>query len=113
MTEAGLDAAGMRLLGEHFDAVLYLAAYPDISAARCNPLLHYAQTGWREGRRPNAWFDTAYYLASNRDVAEAGVNPLWHFLVSGREEGRAPARPAGLQRDRLELHPRVLQQRLV
>lgn len=98
----GLDAAGMRLLAEHFDAAFYLSRYADIRIARCDPMRHYALTGWREGRRPNAWFDTAYYLASNRDVAEAAVNPLWHFLVRGRAEGRVPVRPASLQRDRLD-----------
>jgi len=72
----GLDAAGMRLLAEHFDAAFYLHRYTDIRVARCDPMRYYAQTGWREGRRPNAWFDTAYYLASNRDVAAAAVNPF-------------------------------------
>ena len=100
--ESGLDAAGMQLLAEHFDAAFYLRRYDDVRAVRCDPVLHYAQAGWREGRWPNAWFDTAYYLDSNRDVAQAGVNPLWHFLVRGRAEGRAPMRPAGVQRDRLD-----------
>ncbi len=98
----GLDAAGMQLLAEHFDPAFYLSRYEDVRAAGGDPALHYALAGWREGRRPNAWFDTAYYLASNRDVAQAAVNPLWHFLVQGRAEGRAAARPASLQRDRLD-----------
>ena len=94
----GLDADTLRLLTEHLDASYYAARYEDIRAAGCDAALHYATTGWRERRRPNAWFDTAYYLDSNRDVADAQVNPLWHYLVRGQAEGRAPMRPAALQR---------------
>ncbi len=98
----GLDADTLRLVTEHLDAGYYAARYDDIRAAGCDAALHYATTGWRERRRPNAWFDTAYYLDSNRDVAEAQVNPLWHYLVRGQDEGRAPMRPAALQRDQLD-----------
>jgi len=98
----GLDADTLRLVTEHLDASYYAARYDDIRAAGCDAALHYATTGWRERRRPNAWFDTAYYLDSNRDVAEAQVNPLWHYLVRGQGEGRAPMRPAALQRDQLD-----------
>ena len=54
-----------------------------------NPLQHYEQFGWKEGRDPSASFDTLGYLAANPDVAAAHVNPLDHFLQFGIYEGRA------------------------
>jgi hypothetical protein len=47
-----------------------------------NPLAHYEQFGWKEGRDPSAHFDTTGYLAANPDVAAAGVNPLDHYLIN-------------------------------
>ena len=54
-----------------------------------NPLEHYEQFGWKEGRDPASYFDTLGYLAANSDVAAANVNPLDHFLQFGIYEGRA------------------------
>ena len=74
-----------------FDAQYYLAHNPDVAAAGVNPLQHYEQFGWHEGRNPNADFDTNYYLAHNPDVAAAGVNPLQHYEQFGWLEGRNPS----------------------
>lgn len=35
-----------------FDSDFYLIQNPDIAAARIDPLLHFLEHGWREGRRP-------------------------------------------------------------
>jgi len=67
----------------------YLAHYADVAAANVNPLEHYEQFGWKEGRDPATYFDTVGYLAANPDVAAANVNPLDHFLQFGIREGRA------------------------
>jgi hypothetical protein len=61
-----------------------------VAAAGVNPLDHYRQFGWREGRNPSEEFWSAAYLAKNPDVAAAGVNPLEHFLMFGIYEGRDP-----------------------
>jgi serralysin len=53
-----------------------------------NPLLHYVEYGWREGRDPSSLFSTGGYRAANPDVASAGIDPLNHFLVWGIHEGR-------------------------
>lgn len=82
-----------RSLAAHFDAGYYLAANPDVRAAGLDPLLHFIQSGWREGRNPSPAFDVAYYLRQCPDVAEAGINPLLHFVWSGAREGRLPIRP--------------------
>jgi hypothetical protein len=64
------------------------AHYADVAAAGANPLDHYMQFGWQEGRDPSAGFDTRGYLAANPDVAAGGANPLAHYLQFGIYEGR-------------------------
>jgi hypothetical protein len=71
-----------------FDRAFYLAANPDVAAAGVDPLAHYEQFGWREGRDPSPDFDVGAYLAANPDVAAAGVEPLQHYLTVGIQEGR-------------------------
>jgi len=73
-----------------FDAAYYLAHNPDVAAAGVNPLQHYLQYGWKEGRDPNAFFSTSWYLAQNPDVVAARLNPLEHFENYGWQEGRDP-----------------------
>jgi hypothetical protein len=60
-----------------------------VKAAGINPLDHYNQFGWREGRDPSMDFDTGDYLAAYPDVAAAHVNPLTHYLQHGVHEGRS------------------------
>jgi hypothetical protein len=72
-----------------FDAQFYLSAYPDVAAQGIDPLNHYMESGWREGRNPNARFSTTGYLLANPDVRAAGINPLVHFWEYGQTEGRS------------------------
>ncbi|MFB9969157.1 hypothetical protein ACFFMP_03425 [Pseudoroseomonas cervicalis] len=53
-----------------------------------DPLQHYHESGWREGRTPSERFDGAAYLAAYADIAEGQYDPLLHFLKYGRDEGR-------------------------
>ena len=76
--------------GRDFDAAWYLARNPDVAAAGADPLRHYADHGWKEGRDPNTYFGTAWYLKQNPDVAAARVNPLQHYADRGWREGRDP-----------------------
>ena len=81
-----------------FDRVWYLEQNPDVAAAGVDPLVHYATTGFEEGRDPGPRFDASWYLEMHPDVCAAGVNPLLHYVVSGAAEGRAarvlrPLRP--------------------
>lgn len=89
-----------RLLGlPGFDPEYYLGSNADVRSARRDPLRHYCEHGWREGRRPSAGFDGQAYLRANPDVRAAGLNPLLHFLDHGLAEGRrldaAPSGEAG------------------
>jgi serralysin len=72
-----------------FDTSAYLAVNKDVAAAGINPLDHYHQSGWREGRDPGLLFDTKLYLLNNPDVAAAGVDPFEHYLTFGRFEIRS------------------------
>ncbi len=88
----------------------YLDMYPDVAAARSNPLIHHIMQDIREVgasdialaiqdngdaselevMRPE--FSVAYYLARNTDVADAGLDPLRHYYYTGWREGRNPNR---------------------
>ena len=85
----GTDRDAARdLAASAFDAAYYLSAWPDVAAAGQDPLDHFLQTGWREGRDPSRDFSVAGYLEANPDLADAGVNPFLHWLAAGRAEGR-------------------------
>ena len=71
-----------------FDASYYLGHNADVLAAHVDPLLHYEQFGWLEGRDPSAGFSTNQYLAANTDVAAASVDPLAHYAQFGQTERR-------------------------
>ncbi len=73
-----------------FDENFYLANNPDVAASGVDPALHFAQRGWKEGRKPSPGFDPEFYLSRYPDIAESGANPLLHYLRSGRSEGRRP-----------------------
>ena len=68
----------------------YLAINRDVSTAGVNPLTHFDQSGWKEGRLPSIAFDTSRYLMANPDIAAAHIDPLNHFLSTGAGEGRQP-----------------------
>ena len=79
----------------HFDFTWYLATNPDVAASRLDPLRHYLEYGWREGRRPNSDFCPVKYLAQHPDLAEAGGDPLLHAIQAGRSmpSGTSSVRP--------------------
>ena len=82
--------ASLQLIRESslFDADWYRSTYPDVQQAGVDPLLHYFDHGWREGRNPGPDFNSSSYLRGNPDVASLGVNPLLHYVEFGRSEGR-------------------------
>lgn len=92
----------LEVIAPLFDRGYYLSRYPDIAAAKIDPVWHYCAAGWREGRDPSAAFDTRYYLRQNQDVAAAGINPFVHYIGNGRNEGRKPVPDmAGVRRQLL------------
>jgi glycosyltransferase involved in cell wall biosynthesis len=84
-----LTAARERFeIGKHFDVEYYAREYPDIALDPSQLLGHFCETGWCEGRNPNAFFDTVSYLLHNTDVARSKINPYYHYLKHGLIEGR-------------------------
>jgi serralysin len=59
-----------------------------VAKAGIDPLQHYEQFGWKEGRDPGPNFSTSHYLAVNPDVKLAGINPLDHYVLYGQAEHR-------------------------
>lgn len=89
-----------RIVAASFDRAYYLRRYADLAAfarehPEFDPVLHYLETGWMEGRDPNAVFSTSDYLELNPDVREAKVNPFYHYLTAGKSEGRFASLPGG------------------
>lgn len=76
-----------------FDSAWYLATYQDVAAANCDPLEHYLNFGYKEGRNPNRFFDTHFYLTMYPDLASCHLNPFIHYILYGASEGRLPRPP--------------------
>lgn len=81
----------------HFDPLYYLEHNPDVAAAAVDPLNHYRNVGWTEGRDPSADVHLASvngleYIASYGDLIGAlGANKpagYKHFATTGLFEGR-------------------------
>ncbi|WP_238367983.1 glycoside hydrolase family 99-like domain-containing protein [Mesobacterium pallidum] len=70
-----------------FDTLFYLGSFGPGQKPE-DPISHYLETGWKEGRDPAPWFSTWHYLADNQDVAASGLNPFVHYVLSGQKEGR-------------------------
>lgn len=77
-----------RVVRPEFDAKYYRKFCPDVARAGIDPLSHFLDYGWHEGRDPNASFSVKQYLETNVDVARAEINPFYHYLGFGRREGR-------------------------
>ncbi len=73
---------------KYFDKHWYLKMYPDVKKAGVDPVKHYLQFGWKEGRNPSKKFSTNDYLDLNADVKRAKINPLLHYEKYGKREGR-------------------------
>jgi len=72
-----------------FDSAYYLQNNPDVRNTDGDPLLHFIEHGWKEGRNPSPDFETNFYLSMYPDVKKSGMNPLVHFIVYGTKEGRS------------------------
>ena len=71
-----------------FDSNWYLEQNLDVKESDQDPIRHYLEHGYKEGRDPNPTFDQSWYLQENQDVAVSGINPLVHYIKFGKSEGR-------------------------
>ena len=88
----GLSDAEAAVLREAFDAGYYRDRYPDIAGSGLEPLRHFLERGWGEGRDPSPDFATTWYCDTHPEVRAEGVNPFVHWVLYGRARGR-PGRP--------------------
>ena len=77
-----------------FSLFYYLTNNPDVWYQKVDPLSHFCQHGWKQGRNPNPNFHIKAYLSMYKDVARTGVNPLLHYIKFGKSEGRLTILPA-------------------
>ena len=71
---------------KYFNKRWYLRKYTDVARKGVDPVLHYLNNGWKEGRNPGPKFDTKKYLEYNSDVRKANINPLLHYERNGKYE---------------------------
>ena len=62
--------------------------YPEVREMCINPLMHFMQRGWREGKNPSENFNTKLYLELHPDVENVGINPLVHYIRFGKKDSR-------------------------
>lgn len=68
---------------KYFNKKWYLNRYVDVARKGVDPIKHYLEYGWKEGRNPGPNFDTNGYL---KRYKECKVNPLVHFETFGRKK---------------------------
>src|ERR1043165_1561136 len=83
LAEGPVTGATYKLVAALFDLPFYLKSYPDVRDAGIDPMTHYVEIGWKEGRDPSPSFHTVAYLDANPEVARAGVCPLIDYATSG------------------------------
>ncbi len=69
-----------------FSPLYYLTLYPDVSQSGMDPLMHFCEYGWKEGRQPSETFDIDSYVKDNRMISEENINPLVHFIQANKDE---------------------------
>src|SRR6478609_8336884 len=84
------EAALIRSMASLFDAGWYQQRYPDVVAAKLDPIRHFIRHGLAERRDPNRFFDSAWYVEHYPDVNASGQHPLLHYLSAGASELRNP-----------------------
>ena len=65
-----------------FDAAFYLNCNGDVAAMDLDPLAHFLEYGWREGRNPAADFDVPGCLAANPTLILGEFPAFWAALLA-------------------------------
>jgi hypothetical protein len=85
---ASATTADYQLVSTAVDQAFYRAVYRELDRPGVDPVRHYLEQGWREGRDPAPWFSVRRYLRRHPDIVRSGVEPLTHYLRHGSREGR-------------------------
>jgi hypothetical protein len=78
-----------RIVSTAVDQAFYRAINPELARPGFDPVRHYLEQGWREGRDPAPWFSVSRYLEAHPDLVATGEEPLAQYLLRGAREGRA------------------------
>jgi GT2 family glycosyltransferase len=78
------------LESELFDETWYFNEYPLVYEQGNDPIEHYLNIGYLEGKDPNPLFCTTWYLTKYADIQKSGDNPFVHYLTQGYKEKRDP-----------------------
>ena len=80
-----------------FSTAIYLSANPDVKAAGVDPLVHFDQSGWKEGRVPSLDFDPRA-VSRGQSGRRGGARRSARAFPrsSARSEGRQPFAPTEL-----------------
>lgn len=70
-----------------FDRGFYLRANPDVAEASLDPLAHFCDYGWREGRDPTPYFSLRFYRRATALTERISGNPFVHYILEGRAKG--------------------------
>lgn len=80
-----------KLLCEFFNFDYYLANTPKLPRGM-DPLQHYMEYGWKEGKNPGPTFETNFYAMAF--LEDNAVCPLSHYLLKGQKLGLPTQRKA-------------------
>jgi hypothetical protein len=90
----GSEAIDRATLLRVFDPDWYRSQYPDVAAFGQDPLDHYREHGWLEGRDPCLLFDTGFYIGQLPEESRADSSiigdPLSHYFAIGEAQGLDP-----------------------
>ncbi len=73
-----------------FDSAWYLQRNPDVAASGRDPLDHYLNFGWAEGRSPSPWLDTGFYRRQCPGDECRNQVLLCHYLEKGEQGNYQP-----------------------
>jgi hypothetical protein len=92
-----------------FDGDAYLHRYPDVVQSGTDPVIHYAQHGWQEGRIPQEGFDPAWYAREHLGPARGVVDPFLHYILIGKAQA-LPTSGAPVPRSLTSVEPQSAQE---
>ncbi len=74
-----------------FDEKWYLEKYQDLKNKEdLDPIKHYLDYGFMEGRNPNPLFESSWYMSQYPEVSISGTDPLTDYILKGVRFKRNP-----------------------
>lgn len=71
---------------KYFDEEYYLSQNADVKAAGIDPVTHFHQYGWKEGRNPSSHFIISTILREYPEIRETSQNPILYVLDNKLEK---------------------------